>query len=88
MSGDPVYRPGSSVGSLPARAEMQGQPPASLDFNLPAPGRATQDYDVILKSLALGVITAFGCFAVVAARLRIRGVGYHSTGQMIAVVGR
>jgi hypothetical protein len=43
---------------------------------------------VILKSLALGVITAFGCLAVVAARLRIRGVRYHSTGQMIAVVGR
>jgi hypothetical protein len=44
---------------------------------------------VILKSLAPGVITsftAFGCFAVVAAR--IRGVGYHSTGQIIAVVGR
>jgi hypothetical protein len=46
---------------------------------------------VILKSLAPGVITSFtalGCLAVVAARLRIRGAGYHSTGQMIAVVGR
>jgi len=46
---------------------------------------------VILKNPAPGVIicfTALGCLAIVAARLRIRGAGYHSTGQTIAAVGR